>query len=176
MNKKIISIRGMHCRSCEILIEEKLKEVKGLKGIEVSYKKEQAEFFLNYPATEEQITQAILEAGYEIGQDQKDWISKDPKEYKDLAVSLVILIVLYILAKKFGLVNLSIGSKGNPSSLLVVLIVGLTAGVSTCMALVGGLILGISARHSEKHPEATPAQKFRPHLFFNLGQHHRRIP
>jgi sulfite exporter TauE/SafE len=38
------------------------------------------------------------------------------------------------------------------------------------MALVGGLILGISARHSEKHPEATPAQKFRPHLFFNLGR------
>lgn len=170
MNKKIIPIRGMHCRSCEILIEEKLKEVKGLKGIEVSYKKQQAEFFLNYPATQEQIDTAISEAGYEIGQDQKDWISKDPKEYKDLAVSLAILVVLYILAKKFGLVNLSIGSKGNPSSLLVVLIVGLTAGVSTCMALVGGLILGISARHSEKHPEATPIQKFRPHLFFNLGR------
>lgn len=170
MNKKIIPIRGMHCRSCEILIEEKLKEIKGLKGIEVSYKKQQAEFFLNYPATEEQINAAISDAGYEIGQDQKDWISKDPKEYKDLAMALVILVILYILAKKFGLVNFSVGSKGNPSSLLVVLLVGLTAGVSTCMALVGGLILGISARHSEKHPEATPLQKFRPHLFFNLGR------
>jgi sulfite exporter TauE/SafE/plastocyanin domain-containing protein len=38
------------------------------------------------------------------------------------------------------------------------------------MALVGGLILGISARHAELHPEATPMQKFRPHLFFNLGR------
>jgi sulfite exporter TauE/SafE len=31
-------------------------------------------------------------------------------------------------------------------------------------------VLGISARHSEKHPEATPLQKFRPHLFFNAGR------
>ena len=45
VEKKIVSIRGMHCRSCEILIEEKLKEVKGLKEIKVSYKKQQAEFF-----------------------------------------------------------------------------------------------------------------------------------
>jgi sulfite exporter TauE/SafE len=52
----------------------------------------------------------------------------------------------------------------------VVLIVGLTAGISTCMALVGGLVLGISARFSEKHPEASPAQKFRPHIFFIIGR------
>ena len=38
------------------------------------------------------------------------------------------------------------------------------------MALVGGLVLGISSKHNEKHPEATPMQKFRPHLFFNLGR------
>jgi sulfite exporter TauE/SafE len=30
--------------------------------------------------------------------------------------------------------------------------------------------LGISARHAELHPEASPMQKFRPHLFFNLGR------
>lgn len=170
MNRTIISIKGMHCRSCEILIEEKLTEVKGLKDIRVSYKKQQAEFFLNYPATMDQITGAISDAGYEVGKAEKDWISKNPAEYKDLAVALVILIILYIIAKKFGLINISVGSKGNPSNLLVIFVVGLTAGVSTCMALVGGLILGISARHSEKHPEATPAQKFRPHLFFNMGR------
>ncbi len=31
-------------------------------------------------------------------------------------------------------------------------------------------MLGISARHSERHPEATPGQKFHPHIFFNLGR------
>jgi sulfite exporter TauE/SafE len=52
----------------------------------------------------------------------------------------------------------------------VVFLVGLVAGVSTCMALVGGLVLGLSARHAELHPEATIKQKFRPHIFFNLGR------
>lgn len=168
--KKIVPIKGMHCRSCEIIIEEKLREIPGLIGVKVDYKKQQAEFFMNYPATQGQVHKAILEEGYKIGKEEKDWISKDPKDYKDLAVALAILIALYIVARKFGLINLSIGSSGNPSSLLVVLLVGLTAGVSTCMALVGGLILGISARYSEKHPETTSAQKFRPHLFFNLGR------
>ncbi|MEI6144712.1 MAG: sulfite exporter TauE/SafE family protein, partial [Candidatus Berkelbacteria bacterium] len=49
-------------------------------------------------------------------------------------------------------------------------LIGLTAGVSSCMAMVGGLILGISARYAEKHPEATSGEKFRPHLFFQLGR------
>ncbi len=52
----------------------------------------------------------------------------------------------------------------------MVLAVGLTAGISTCMAVVGGLVLGVSARHAEKHPEASVRQRFRPHLFFNLGR------
>jgi sulfite exporter TauE/SafE len=38
------------------------------------------------------------------------------------------------------------------------------------MALAGGLVLGVSARFSEQHPEATSAQKFYPHLFFNSGR------
>ena len=37
MQKIIIPIRGMHCKSCEILIEENLKQVKGVKRAEVSH-------------------------------------------------------------------------------------------------------------------------------------------
>ncbi|MCL5407622.1 MAG: sulfite exporter TauE/SafE family protein [Patescibacteria group bacterium] len=170
MGKTIVPVKGMHCRSCELLIEGKLKEIPGIKGIAVSYKKKQAEFFLNDPATMNKVADAIYEAGYEIGREEKSWISKNPTEYKDLGIALVILAILYLVAKKFNLTNLNFGNTNNPSSLIVVLLVGLTAGVSTCMALVGGLILGISARHSEKHPEASAFQKFRPHLFFNLGR------
>ena len=50
------------------------------------------------------------------------------------------------------------------------LAIGVIAGFSTCMALIGGLVLGLSARFAEKHPTATSIQKFRPHLFFNLGR------
>lgn len=173
MNKITIPIKGMHCRSCELLIEEKLKEIPEVKNVQVSYKKSEATIYSKkqldlFETTK--INRAIQEAGYEVGvDDSESWISKNPSEYADLALSFIILLSLYYFAKGLGLFNISFNS-GNPSSLFVVLIVGLTAGVSTCMALVGGLVLGISARHSEKHPEATPSQKFRPHLYFNLGR------
>lgn len=171
MNKIIVPIKGMHCRSCELLIEGKLTSIPGVKRVEVSYKKKVAIIYSKKNISPDKIRNLVEEAGYEIGEDEKkSFFTHDPQTYKDLFVALLIFIVAYTLARRLGIFNLSFGSKNNPSSLLVVLIVGLTAGVSTCMALVGGLILGISARHAEKHPEATPMQKFRPHLFFNLGR------
>jgi sulfite exporter TauE/SafE/plastocyanin len=50
------------------------------------------------------------------------------------------------------------------------LLVGLTAGFSTCMALIGGLVLSVASKYAENHPAETPLQKFRPHLIFNLGR------
>lgn len=170
MIQKIIKIKGMHCRSCEILIEDKLKEIKEMKKVSVSYKHKNAEIYSLKPISENLVEQKIEEAGYEIGNDNKEWITRDREKYKDIALSFVWIAILYFVIKTLGLFNISIGSTNNPSNLMVVLLIGLTAGFSSCMALVGGLVLGISAKHAEKHPEATPAQKFRPHLFFNLGR------
>jgi uncharacterized protein len=75
---------------------------------------------------------------------------------------------VYYFAKSFGLLTLDVNAES--ASFFVVLMVGLVAGVSTCMALVGGLVLGISARHAEAHPEISTKQKFTPHLYFNLGR------
>ena len=175
MNKTTIPIKGMHCRSCEMLIEEKLKEIPEIKSARVSYKKSEATIYsktqLDLYETAK-INRAVEEAGYEVGtNDSKSWISLNGSEYKDLVASAIILYILYFIAKKLGIFNINTGgSASNPSSLFVVLLIGLTAGISTCMALVGGLILGISARHSEKHPDSTPAQKFKPHIYFNLGR------
>lgn len=55
-------------------------------------------------------------------------------------------------------------------TLFTILLIGFAASVSTCMALVGGLVLAISARYAEKHPEKSIKQKFTPHLYFNAGR------
>jgi len=44
------------------------------------------------------------------------------------------------------------------------------AGVSTCLALVGGLILSLSVSYAKAHPEASKGSKFKPQIFFNLGR------
>ncbi len=78
--------------------------------------------------------------------------------------------MLYLVAKQFGVFGLTGLIKGNYGSLPVVFIVGLTAGISTCMALVGGLVLGMSSKYARQNPESTGLQKFVPHIYFNLGR------
>lgn len=50
------------------------------------------------------------------------------------------------------------------------LLVGLTAGFSTCMALVGGIVLGISAKWNESRTHLSKWDRFAPHLAFNAGR------
>ena len=55
-------------------------------------------------------------------------------------------------------------------NLTVVFLLGITAGLSTCMTLIGGLVLGISTKYAESHPSVSKLKKFIPHLYFNLGR------
>lgn len=173
MKKTTIPVKGMHCRSCEMLIEDHLSRLPGVKKAHVSYKKKSADIYHDDQRLDmAAIGEAIREAGYDIGLDDKKYLlSSNPEDYKDLGIAVLFLVGIYLILKNFGILNLNFGvSTSNPSSLWVILLIGVTAGFSTCMALVGGLTLGISARHAEMHPEATPLQKFKPHLFFNLGR------
>jgi len=171
--KKItVPISGMHCRSCEILVEKKLAAIPEVVRSNVKYKKGTAEIhYSSQKPNMREVEEAIREAGYDMGVSaERPFFSRNVSDYKDLGIALLFLAGIYVVLKNFGITDVKIGGGSNPSSLPVVFLVGITAGLSTCMALVGGLILGISARHAEKHPEATSVQKFRPHLFFNAGR------
>ncbi len=180
MIKIVVPIKGMHCRSCEILIEENLKNIQGVKKVEANYKTGKAEVYFDNEKSgtkaekivaraSQAIREAVKDSGYEIGYKNKlEWISQDKNDYIYLSYGFLILAVLYFAARGLGLFNLDVNT--GDASYFVVLMVGLVAGVSTCMALVGGLVLGISARHAEAHPEITAKQKFTPHLYFNLGR------
>ena len=170
LKNKLIPIKGMHCRSCEILIEEELLKVEGIHKVNVSEKKGVAEIFYRGEVLDAHIENAVCSSGYSLGKDSKSWISRNPKDYDDLIKAGIALVAMYFVAKGLGFFNVAFNSSNNLASLPVVLLVGLTAGLSTCMALVGGLVLGVSARFSEKHPGATSLQKFKPHIIFNLGR------
>lgn len=172
LNKLTLPIKGMHCRSCELLIEESLKKIHHVKKTEVNYKTGKAEIYYETDKPNlVKIEEAIAEAGYEVGEDdKKNLFSQNPKDYKDLGITVLFVLGAYWLLQGLGLTGLNIGAASNPSNFGVVVMIGLVAGFSTCMALVGGLTLGMATKHAEKHPEATTGQKFRPHLFFNFGR------
>lgn len=171
MSNKKVHITGMHCRSCEILIEEELRKIKGVTDVSVSHKDGIADISFKDKLNSYDVKNAIESAGYCIGENAKlPYFSKNKRDYIELGVAFFIVTVLYLIAKKFGIFGLTGLIKGNYGSLPVVLVVGLTAGISTCMALVGGLVLGVSTRFAKQNPESTGLQKFIPHLYFNLGR------
>jgi len=171
MDRTVIPIRKMHCRSCEMLIERTLLGIPGITRARVSARRGEAVIESEGTLDLERVRQAIEEAGYEVGEsERKLWLTRDSNEYGYLALAALLLAALFILANQSGLLTLVMSSPSTGTGLIPALLLGLTAGVSTCMALVGGLVLGVSARHAEKHPEATPLQKFRPHVFFNFGR------
>ncbi len=172
--KKItIPVCGMHCKSCEILIEDNLANIKGVKKAEADFNRGRVDVFYDQKTPDQsEILEAITSAGYQIGQakTKTSFFSREVNSYRDLGLALLVLIALYIVLKELGLTSLNFNLNSSSLTLPLVLLVGLTAGVSTCMALVGGLVLGVSAKYSEAHPQATVLQKFSPHLFFNLGR------
>ncbi len=170
MHQKIVPIRGMHCRSCELLLKDAIGGIQGVTKVKVDFRKGQAtiEHGTDIPSQNE-IINAVKQAGYEVGEPGKlPWITKNGTDWKYIILGVGLVTLLYHALRGTGILDFSLDEKEVTTGFAVLL--GLVAGVSTCMALVGGLILGIAARHAELHPEATAWEKFRPHLFFNTGR------
>lgn len=160
----------MHCRSCELLLEDAIAGVQGVTKVKVDFRKGHAtiEHATDVPSQNE-IVNVVKQAGYEVGQPGTlPWMTKNPTDWRYILLGTIFLVVLYYALRGTGLLEFSLNEKEVTTGFAVLL--GLVAGVSTCMALVGGLILGVAARHAELHPEATFWEKFRPHLFFNTGR------
>jgi len=71
MKNQKIHIKGMHCRSCEILIEDELKKVPGVKKVSVNHRTGIANIDCECELDEGAVAKAVESAGYGIGQDGK---------------------------------------------------------------------------------------------------------
>ena len=166
----IIPIEGMHCRSCEITLGQHLEKVARVTSASVSLKTKTATLEVSSPPSQTDLHKAVRAAGYTIGDTKQPWLSHNPTDYRDLCIGILVIGTLAVLYNILGINKIiSIGSISS-GGIGVALLTGLAAGISTCMAVVGGLVLGLSARHAKKHPNATAMQKFRPHIFFNLSR------
>ena len=169
IDSKIIPIKGMHCKSCTLIVADELNKIPEVKHTSVSLKTNSATISFTDEPTELQIDQAIDRAGYIVGNDEKPIFSKDKSTYGQFLLSLAWIAIIFLVLRILGFSGINFSGLGDNKGLMA-LVVGVTAGFSTCMALVGGLILGLSSRYAEKHQSATVSQRFRPHLFFNLGR------
>ena len=96
------------------------------------------------PVPAASLEKAINAAGYEIG--RTPWLASDPAVWLTAVAGVALVAALAVLAQVTGLADLASGAGDlSQGGLVVALLLGLAAGVSTCMALVGGLVLALSA-------------------------------
>lgn len=66
LSKKIFKTKGMHCKSCEMLVSDSISEIKGVASVKADHAKNTVEVEFGSPATEDQIKKAIEREGYAI--------------------------------------------------------------------------------------------------------------
>lgn len=154
-------VSGTHCPSCKILIEDILSEQKGIKKSVVDLKKEtvtvETESDQSPQLLAETLTAKIKPNGYTLSIEKVIQGKKsDDTIWKALPIGLVFLILFFIL-QKLGILNLGIGGKTTP---VTSFIIGLIASVSSCLAIVGGLILSLSAKVAQDESTKTSKKQF----------------
>jgi len=168
----IYYVKGMHCPSCEILIEKKLLELENIKSVEASTAKGTVlVVYENERPTIDKLDALFKKEGYVFSSAPYQSNKKENRS-KELIFTLglgLLIIVSFLGLNRLGLSGLvNVSSK---SSLPMFFVFGLIAGVSSCAALVGGIILSMAKQWGELYSDAPSTWKrIQPHLIFNAGR------
>ncbi len=167
LKKYLFYVTGTHCASCKILIEDVLKEQDFIKVVRVNLKNKIVEIETDNDQNAEEIVKIlnskIKSNGYALS------IEKTTKENKNdniiwqaIPIGLLFLVLFFMLQKS-GILNLGIGGKITPITSLVI---GLIASVSSCLAIVGGLVLSLSAKIMQDDSGSTK----KTFILFHIGR------
>ena len=162
-------VRGMHCGSCETLIEREMRSRFGTK--EVRFVNNKEEVIVNFrgkiPKAEE-LNNFFSKRGYVFSCEPFKNGSKSRKDYLIAFGITASAVVIFVLLNRLGIMTLSLTTK---SSLLIFFVFGVVASFSSCAALVGGVVLSMSKQWYFQFGKAGSfVGKIKPHLIFSLGR------
>lgn len=154
IKKYTLYVTGTHCASCKILIEDILNEQDFIKSVNVDLKRETVEIEVDIDKSDVEIVTLLNEKvkpnGYKlsVGKNQSSVLKQAGQEsvlWKAIPIGLIFLALFFIFQKS-GILNLGLGGATTP---VTAFIIGLIASVSSCLAVVGGLVLSLSAKISQ---------------------------
>lgn len=129
-------VKGIHCSSCELIIEERLQKEKNIFSVDVDTSTNEILIKSKEKIDKERLNQIFKKSAYTFSELNK---VEKKKEDKNWWIPVVIVIFLFLFLSKLGVTSLlDINSK---SSLWTFLLFGIIAGFSSCGALLGGIIL-----------------------------------
>ena len=169
IERKALLIEGMTCVNCQNRIEQALRNIAGISKVYVSYSKGQAEIeFDNDILTLDRIIAVIQNFDYKVVKKRKI----DYSEFVNRAVTFAIIILLYYLLQRSGILNLLVPSMLADSKMSygMLFIVGLLTSVH-CIAMCGGINLSQCIPEADDDNGKTPKNKIIfPSLLYNTGR------
>lgn len=160
--KKTVQIQGMHCQACELLLERKLKQVPGIQNVYASLSTQSVTIDSKDSVTKADILKALDGTGYSIAEKEHTVSKIQYWNSAGIPVILTVLTILWFISVFLEEFGFGAGFQlTDSSSLVAFFIFGLIAGVSSCAALVGGLMLTLSKGWQSKTE---------PYFLFNSGR------
>lgn len=158
-------VNGMHCNACVLMTESEVGELPYVSRATTNLK-HATMTVTGYFGERSQVdlarefTDILKPHGYTVSIEKQ---AKDRKlsEFKIALPIALAVMALFFALQKMGLVNL-IG--GESVTYGTAFIIGIVASLSTCMAVVGGLLLSMSATFAKE------GDKVRPQILFHLGR------
>ncbi len=156
MKKYTFNVSGTHCASCKIFIEDRLSEQDFVRSVAVDLKKEIVEIETSSEYAPEELakllTHQIKSNGYVLSVEKFLAEKEDAGVFWKALPLGIIFLFLFFWLQKSGVLNLGIGGQTTP---VTSFIIGLIASVSSCLAIVGGLVLSLSVKISEDNVSDT---------------------
>jgi len=169
-----LKIDGMHCANCEVLVERRFKKIAGVKVSHVTGRAEVTGYGdLDLALFE----RAIGDDGYAVSRlGERTSKSSKPRDtqntsrdYVEIGAVFLILVWLYVALSQLDLLPQNFALPNDISYGLAFLI-GVVASMSTCIAVTGGLLVALAAKYNDAATGFSAAQRFKPHIFFNVGR------
>jgi len=158
-------VQGMHCKACILMIESELEEVAGVSRAIPNLTTHTVEITGNFElSTPEEVarelSQVLEPRGYSLSVEKKQH-TVNWSDFTTAVPFAFAFAVLFILLQKLGIVNFISASDVSYSTAFMI---GIIASLSTCMAVVGGLVLSMSATFAREE------DRVRPQILFHVAR------
>lgn len=163
--KYTFHVHGMHCNACVLLTESEIGDLPNVTYVKSNLNNHSIEVEGDFgdkslEEIAEELTMSVKSSGYTVSVEKQVHIAK----WEDFKIAIPVALgfaVLFVILQKVGLVNLV--NSGNVTY-GTAFVIGIIASLSTCMAVVGGLVLSMSATFAKEE------DKIRPQLMFHGGR------
>jgi sulfite exporter TauE/SafE/copper chaperone CopZ len=164
MTKQKLYVSGTHCNACKLMIEDIISEQKGVQQVSVDLSEQsvtvEGDIDANKDALIQQWAEKLKKHGYELFVERPEISGKKPVKISAVLLGTGILALFFIF-QRMGIVDLGFEGSLTPWTALII---GGIASVSTCLAVVGGLILSFSANISRD------VTSTKPFTLFHIGR------